>query len=131
LEETLKLRLAGGPDAAARARASLLALNSALERFRDVVKLLLTELVTNSVRHGGGGPGEPIEIELSSSPKGVRVQVTDSGAGFDGRPARRPDPEGEGGYGLFLVEQLADRWGVVSGPPARVWFEIDRTQGGP
>jgi anti-sigma regulatory factor (Ser/Thr protein kinase) len=131
LEETLKLRLAGGPDAAARARASLLALNSALERFRDVVKLLLTELVTNSVRHGGGGSGEPIEIELSSSPKGVRVQVTDSGAGFDGRPARRPDPEGEGGYGLFLVEQLADRWGVVSGPPARVWFEIDRTQGGP
>jgi len=126
LEETLKLRLAGGPDAAARARAGLLALNGALERFRDVVKLLLTELVTNSVRHGQGGPDEAIEIELSSSANGVRVQVTDTGTGFNGPPPGRPDPEAGGGYGLFLVDQLADRWGVVRGPPSRVWFEIDR-----
>ena len=102
------------------------ALNSALAKRRDVVRLLVTELVTNSVRHGGGGSGEPIEIELSSSPAGVRVQVTDPGPGFRGPPLPKPNPSGEGGYGLFLVDQLSDRWGAAQGPPARVWFQIDR-----
>ena len=57
----------------------------------------------------------------------VRVEVCDPGPGFDRRattPERRLG--GEGGYGLLIVEQVADRWGVTRDHGARVWFEIDR-----
>jgi anti-sigma regulatory factor (Ser/Thr protein kinase) len=84
--------------------------------------LLVSELVTNSVKHAGAGPGEPIDLELRASADKVRVEVGDPGPGFEPTMARS-EP---GGFGLLLVARLADRWGVERDPRTCVWFEIDR-----
>jgi hypothetical protein len=57
--------------------------------------------------------------------RGVRETVSDSGTGFLPRP-RESAMEVPGGWGLVLVDQLADRWGVVNEHGSRVWLELDR-----
>jgi anti-sigma regulatory factor (Ser/Thr protein kinase) len=121
VNETLRLRLAGGKDAAVRARNAVDVLNSGIAGLRDVTRLLVSELVTNSVRHA---EAREIELELIASPRGVRAQVTDPGPGFS--PPKERKPSGDGGFGLYLVDQLSDRWGVDDRRPGRVWFEVDR-----
>jgi serine/threonine-protein kinase RsbW len=124
--EELNVRLAGGRDAAGRARTALQALNGNLEALRDTVKLLVTELVTNSFRHAGAGKEAVIELRVLASPETVRVEVEDPGPGFEPEPR---EPGCEGGFGLVLVDELADRWGVQRERPC-VWFELDRARGG-
>jgi anti-sigma regulatory factor (Ser/Thr protein kinase) len=85
------------------------------------VKLMVSELVTNSVKYGGTGE---ISLALRSEESGhLHAEVADDGGRFVPRDRDRPATE-IGGWGLFLVETLADRWGVREGG-ARVWFEID------
>src|SRR5690349_8009552 len=102
--------------AAAKARA---ALTASLDLFSDVLdeqrlddlRLLTSELVSNSVRHGASVSEHPIRVKVSVMDTKVRVSVVDSGPGFD----HVPDPSKpgvDGGWGLFLVERLADRWGT-------------------
>jgi hypothetical protein len=67
-----------------------------------------------------------IEVVLYATGSTVRVEVSDPGRGFEPDPPRA-DPERGQGFGLFLVDQLADRWGVMNRPSSRVWFEIDRS----
>jgi serine/threonine-protein kinase RsbW len=91
---------------------------------RDQVLLLVTELVTNAVRHAEIGPEQMLRVELRFLPDRVRVKVFDPGTGFTRTPAPSRGDE-SGGWGLFLVDQIADRWGVwrtTSG--TCVWFEI-------
>ena len=92
------------------------------------VHLLVTELVSNAVRHGGAGESDPPIMHLAVAPGCVRVEVCDTGPGFEpGRPA----PYGEGGYGLFLVDSVASRWGVeLEDGACCVWFEFDREEDG-
>jgi anti-sigma regulatory factor (Ser/Thr protein kinase) len=88
------------------------------------VQLLVSELITNSVKYGGDG-----EVRLlveATAPKRIRVEVVDQGAGFVPVARDRPATEA-GGWGLHLVETLADRWGVHEGS-THVWFEIDRAR---
>jgi anti-sigma regulatory factor (Ser/Thr protein kinase) len=115
-----------GLPAAAAARRAVLAGDGALpDRVREDVLLLLTELVTNAVRHSGAAPGQPLHVELRQSSRWVRVAVVDPGGGFT-RPEPRPAPDGPGGHGLLLVDRIADCWGVDK-EQARtcVWFEIE------
>jgi two-component sensor histidine kinase len=86
------------------------------DRRADVL-LLTTELVTNALRHGS----PPITLTIDRQAASVRIEVEDAGAG---RPARSPEPGPAGGWGLLLVEEAADRWGVVDGS-TNVWFEVD------
>lgn len=82
------------------------------------LRLLVSELVTNSVQHGGG---EQVTILIDPDLGGtVRCEVIDDGSGFvpRGRAGREV-----GGWGLDLVEQLADSWGVREGS-THVWFEL-------
>jgi anti-sigma regulatory factor (Ser/Thr protein kinase) len=119
--ETLRVTLSGGTDAAFRARRAVDALNGGVGALREVTHLLVTELVTNSVRHAGA---KEVDLELKASPKGVWAQVIDQGPGF-----RHPDhgkPTEDRGFGLFLVDRLSDRWGIEQGRPVKVWFEVDR-----
>jgi len=88
------------------------------------LQLLVSELVTNSVRHADLAPGQRIELRVHAEPGTVRVEVEDPGPGFTPTP-RRPGDRRDDGWGLYLVERIADRWGVVDGSPAIVWFEID------
>lgn len=90
-------------------------------------RLLVTELVGNSVRHAGLEPADIITLDMEIRSRSVRVEVRDPGPGFT-RPSFSADPPiGTSGRGLYLVDALADRWGVSRTPAgeARVWFEID------
>jgi anti-sigma regulatory factor (Ser/Thr protein kinase) len=87
------------------------------------VKLLVSELITNSVKYGGNG-AVSLRVE-TDTPRKMRIEVIDQGAGFV--PVARDRPKTEvGGWGLHLVQTLSDRWGVYEGS-THVWFEIDRT----
>ena len=98
----------------------------------DDARLLATELVTNSIRHSGIGSESSVGLALRLAPDHLSVAVSDPGPGF--RPEiQEPDFEREGGRGLFIVDQLADRWGVgdsplsppgSSGARTTVWFEL-------
>jgi len=94
------------------------------EIIRHRVALLLSELVTNAVQHGGG-PHELIEVRLVSTSKRVRVEVHDSGNG--GSMTRGRLEEDHGGYGLLLVDHLADSWGRehTDHGGTVAWFELD------
>ena len=86
--------------------------------------LLVCELVNNAVRHGGAGEDEVIELELGALDGGrVMVQVSDPGTGFEHTPRDQPLDE-EGGWGLVLIESMAERWGVEHDGRTRVWFEL-------
>jgi anti-sigma regulatory factor (Ser/Thr protein kinase) len=87
-------------------------------------ELVVTEVVSNAVRHGGVG-GEPIRLAVTPKDGYMCVQVTDSGAGLVPRPGAF-ESDDEGGFGLFIVEQLTRRWGVTrEDNRTRVWFELD------
>ena len=92
---------------------------------RDDLMLLLSELVTNAVRHSGAGHGAPIHIEIREGDDSVHVVVTDAGDGFD-RPDRlEPDLSRTGGLGLVLVDRLARAWGTrQTAEGSLVWFEL-------
>jgi anti-sigma regulatory factor (Ser/Thr protein kinase) len=111
-------------DAAAPRRARL-----AVERLASAipadlvgdVKLLVSELVTNSVKYGSDSHVTlRIAVERRDA---VRVDVTDRGGGFV--PVRERSASDPGGWGLHLVQTLADHWGVAQGT-SHVWFEIAR-----
>lgn len=86
------------------------------------VRLLVSELITNSVKYGGEGE---LLLQLRSEHDGhIRVEVVDQGSGFVPVARNRPATEA-GGWGLHLVETLTDRWGVHEGS-THVWFEIER-----
>ena len=88
---------------------------------REVAILLVSELVTNAMRHGG----EPIRLVANITPSGLRVEVYDGNV--DAFPAVRDmRPDAPGGRGLRLVDALADRWGTIEADDGKcVWFEID------
>jgi anti-sigma regulatory factor (Ser/Thr protein kinase) len=86
----------------------------------------VSEVVTNAVRHAGLRAGDRIRLVGRLGDRAMRVEVHDPGRGFEPRPPR-PDPARASGWGLFLVAELADRWGVERGNPGTsVWFEVDR-----
>jgi signal transduction histidine kinase len=86
--------------------------------------LLVSELVSNSVKYGDGD-----EILVRVRTRGSRhvlVEVLDDGAGFAVPTVKRPARLQAGGFGLHLVDEIASAWGVHPGT-AHVWFEIDRS----
>ena len=85
------------------------------------LQLLVSELVTNSLRHAGLGPRDVIDVRVRRLRNGVRVEVVDPGRQF--APAVRDRPSEHGGWGLHIVDRVADRWGVEI-PHNRVWFEL-------
>ncbi len=118
--------LAVAPEAASEARHALDGLSGELPdgRMRDV-RLLVSELVTNAVRHANLAQGDSIVLVIELAEKTLRVEVHDPGGGFvPSTPS--PDPARPSGWGLYLVAELADRWGVDSDDRTLVWFELDR-----
>lgn len=94
----------------------------------DRVELVVSELVTNAVRHG---PGETISLRLVATPGGgVTGEVVDQGDGHaligeqDLTSDGLDDELAEGGRGLLIVDRLATAWGVEPGS-THVWFRFD------
>ncbi|MDP9342587.1 MAG: ATP-binding protein [Actinomycetota bacterium] len=123
----MDLELPGGPLAPKMARAAVAELEEELPpEVLDDVRLVVSELVTNSVRHGGAGPAERVQLRITLEESIVRLEVSDPGPG---PPTGRPEPRSDqtGGWGLLVVDRVADRWGVRPGRPGRppaVWAEL-------
>ncbi len=113
-QSDLATPMAARRDALAAARAW------GIENLSDRLALLITELVTNAVRHAG----RRIEMELRWDPPALRAAVSDRSAQ---PPVLSDRPPGEGGLGLRIIDQLADSWGVDPGPNGgkAVWFLLD------
>ena len=93
----------------------------------EVVSLLVTELVTNAVRHGRVVDGTRITLHLSIVGDDlVRVDVVNDGPAFEPAP-RALDVNVAGGLGLQLVDRLSERWGVEGNGVTKVWLEVKRS----
>ena len=121
----LATRLPNEPASVAEARATLAPLEPAVDSATiGTLRLLVSELVTNSVRHGRPCPSGEIELSLHASPQTVRVEISDAGRGFTVHPRVAGQDPGSG-WGLYLVDALSDRWGTEHDGRTRIWFEID------
>ena len=127
---------AGGPQArlslsvpaSAEAGSALRRAVRSLERWlgrqtAEDVELLVTELATNGVKHARTVDSNRIMLDARVDPGRLRVEVRDGGDGFE-HDGRRPNSAEPGGWGLMLVEDLADSWGIEDEPTTTVWFEI-------
>jgi anti-sigma regulatory factor (Ser/Thr protein kinase) len=123
VDDGISVRLRGGPEAAARARRELSKLRGDIDPpLMETLRLLVTELVSNSVRHAHA---KTVVLKVLVGRTVVLTEVTDEGPGFD--PADTGEPGSDSGWGLFLVERLAHRWGVnQAASSTRVWFELPR-----
>ena len=92
----------------------------------ETAMLLISELVTNSVLHSKSGePGGSVTVALCRGPAGILIQVCDGGGSSEPRVSAKPGNGADHGYGLLLVDALADRWGTISSPEGRVtWCRV-------
>jgi anti-sigma regulatory factor (Ser/Thr protein kinase) len=89
----------------------------------DRVELLVSELVTNSIRHGRLRRDDLVEIRVRVERHRARVEVSDPGSRF--QADARPSVGGSSKWGLYLIDQIADRWGMRDLERGKVlWFEI-------
>jgi len=117
----LSVEIPRTPQAPFLARRALAGLEGKIdESVLPDVRLLVSELITNSVKYGGEGP---VRLEVSAARDRVRAEIIDQGVGFT-PVERNGDLEKVGGWGLHLVEQLTSEWGTYEGS-THVWFEID------
>jgi anti-sigma regulatory factor (Ser/Thr protein kinase) len=132
MDADLRERLPHAPRAPGSARRSVEAAigNRLPSGALAELQLVVSELVTNAVRHGAARDGA-VELSLALRGEVVRVEVADGGHGFT-VPARDlgPAPPGDsdaapaGGWGLVVVDCLARRWGVEGAGGTRVWAEV-------
>ena len=98
---------------------------------RFAARLLVSELVSNAVRHAGLTPQDELALSVECTDESFWVEVRDSGPGFDPLvPIAEHERLRRRHRGLFLVNALADRWGFRrSTNECRVWFELDLVPG--
>lgn len=120
----LHIRHPARPAAIGRARHDIeeaLAQTDLDPRTSGDLMLLVSELVTNAVRHARS---DRFEVRLDVRSDTLRLEVHDEGEGFE--PRISPSDDGTGGYGLFIVDKLATRWGVERDAGGVIWLELDR-----
>jgi anti-sigma regulatory factor (Ser/Thr protein kinase) len=127
---SLRIELSRDEDAPATARAAVSEwcpdIAGGAPR-RETLLLLVSELVTNAVLHSQGPADAPIRVSTRVEDERVHVEVTDAGKRFTRASHELPIPGARttiGGYGLYVVDRAASRWGVDRAGGTRVWFEI-------
>ncbi|MDJ0347663.1 ATP-binding protein [Streptomyces sp. H10-C2] len=95
-----------------------------LSEVADSAAVVLSELVTNAVRHAHVSPGREIETRYLRVGDGVRIEVHDAAEQRPGRAT--PSAEAEHGRGLFIVDALSECWGVSErdGAGKSVWAVV-------
>ena len=112
----MKIELEPTNQAPARTRTRLTELKEEMgSRFEDVA-LVLSELVSNSVRRAADGA---VEVSVRTYASSIRLEVSDGGLCF-----KRDDPGG-GGLGLKIVDKVARSWGIESDGRCTVWVEME------
>ena len=87
----------------------------------EKARLVTSELATNAVRHASG---DRYTVDVDVDHGVLRVEILDDDPSGSVEPGR-PRPEAEGGRGLWLVDVLAQRWGVRPTPSGKaVWFQM-------
>ena len=122
MDRPVRIKIPARPESVAAARRAFAEIDGLPRAREDDLALIISELVTNAIRHAGLEPDDEIEIVSDFRGEGVRVTVRDGGKGFL-RGARSE----VGGWGLEIVEQLSDDWGLEKGG---VWFELFSTRRG-
>jgi anti-sigma regulatory factor (Ser/Thr protein kinase) len=129
---TIRRVLPAAPDAVGKARRSVIGL-PVDQATRDVLSLLVSELVTNAIRHAGLTPQDPISVHITSHADRVRIAVRDGGPGFSPSDPAEAPIDARGGRGCMIVAALSDDWGVerdatgctvwceLAGPPPPPW----------
>jgi anti-sigma regulatory factor (Ser/Thr protein kinase) len=97
----------------------------------DTAQLLVSELVTNSLRHSGARPDDQVRLTIRAMPGRVWIAVQDPGLGAD-IMAAAADPTRSNGFGLQLVETLSEHWGVerLARGGTQVWAQVLCVAGG-
>jgi serine/threonine-protein kinase RsbW len=127
---SLRLDLRRDPQAPAIARSAVDAWCPELEGGQprlETLLLLVSEIVTNAVMHSRAPADAPIVLTAGITGQNVGVAVIDGGEGFappDRHMPRASDRMTIGGYGLYVVDRAASRWGVDREGGTRVWFEL-------
>ena len=120
----IRFTLPAKPVAPSIARGTIDPLQNRLsEESYYTVQLLVTELITNSLRHAEFGTEDAIDIRIEVENGCARVSVCDPGGSAEPKLLEQ-DLESTGGRGLFLVDAMADRWGVDTNSRTCVWFEL-------
>ena len=123
----IQLELERNRSAPALARAALVGFcrdRAVTAPMLATVTLLASEVVTNAVIHPDAKPTSGIRLLARLDGGLIRVEVTDQGSGFTPKPRA---PAHGGGYGLYLLEKEARRWGVDRRQGTTVWFELATT----
>jgi anti-sigma regulatory factor (Ser/Thr protein kinase) len=109
---------------AAARRFAMAALSGTPAHVLEAVKLMVSELVTNSIRHAG----TDFQVTVCCEQGTIRIEVTDHAGG---NPVlRSPGPEDATGRGLRIVEALSEAWGVepAATQGKTVWFTVPATE---
>jgi anti-sigma regulatory factor (Ser/Thr protein kinase) len=125
-EAAQRTALVLSPDDEAPARARRLLrqlLGGRLDGELAAAELVVSELVTNAVLHGQRAGMNAVGLTFEETSDLLRIEVTDRGPGFtEGHPA----PGDPGGWGLVVVGEIADRWGIERAHRGvRVWAELN------
>jgi anti-sigma regulatory factor (Ser/Thr protein kinase) len=124
-DDPFEVAVSADRDGPAAARGAITSWLSGRVRARvlDDARLVVTELVTNSVRHAGLRAGDVVGVRAEVMGDALRVEVED--AGRAGSVVQRsPRPGVPGGFGLNIVEKLGVRWGVSVSGGSTVWVEL-------
>ena len=116
MDRPVRIKVPARAESVAAARRAFAEIDGLPEHREEDLALINSELVTNAIRHSGLGPDDEIEIVSDFRGDGVRVTVRDGGKGFLRGPRGKV-----GGWGLEIVEELSDAWGLEKGA---VWFEL-------
>jgi anti-sigma regulatory factor (Ser/Thr protein kinase) len=91
-------------------------------------RIIASELVANSVRHSDAPVGRPIALEVEFDADFVKIQVSDAGSGYQRDAVQQRTAGHDGGFGLLLVSELSDAWGVSGEGGTCAWALLDRTK---
>jgi anti-sigma regulatory factor (Ser/Thr protein kinase) len=124
--QTIEVLLPRSAEAPALARAATKELCERLplsDNRRQILLVLVSEVVTNAVKYSDGAREAGIAFRAAEIGGGaVRIDVHDGGTGFQPQP--RDPSKADGGWGLHLVDQESRSWGVDTSAGTRVWFEL-------
>lgn len=125
----MRYKLARDSRAPAAARLALSELDADLGWRGGDARLVASELVTNSFRHSDARPDRPIAFSIELAEDFVRLEVCDEGSGHARGAVRPPaEPGTSGGFGLFIVDLLADAWGLTGDGGTCAWARFDRAR---